>query len=306
MGFNRDKINLVVSPRYSSGLNYRSMPTTKSTVLHTSAFGYGGGHTSGEYEKKQDGTWWQVVLNKNGKEAWVRDDVTKLTKPTKNIVTEKDGENVLNGLIENDKKIFEQLAVSAPIISDLEKKGLNVDNQKIKFKLLSDRLEKRQEKVKDSKIVNYKEGIKKGYEKFARYYNSVAFTNPMLPWLPFSINGVGIGVALTTIIISAVAGVGLSIAAYFVFKPDYDESKVDLEESKALKNALDKLDPETAQKIRAQLEKQIDDAYNRGLTGGTFLGMGKLLKPILIVGAGLFAGNLVIKYLPKPKKQSNE
>jgi hypothetical protein len=78
-------------------------------------------------------------------------------------------------------------------------------------------------------------------------------------------NVYGIG-SITGVVIGAVIGAGLIVGAYFAFKPKYDESTADLKISKDLEAALATLTPEKAAEVKADLEKQIDTAYNQGKT----------------------------------------
>ena len=101
------------------------------------------------------------------------------------------------------------------------------------------------------------------------------------------IQGIG-AIPLVAIVVGAVAGAGLSVAAYFAFRPEYDESKTDLKLSKELEDVLKNVDPITAENIKADLEKQVDTAYYKGKTAGTFSGMFNILKPIAFAALGFW------------------
>ena len=113
--------------------------------------------------------------------------------------------------------------------------------------------------------------------------------------------GINIGVIpVAAVVVGAIIGGGLATAAYFAFRPDYDESKTDLIISTELEEALSKVTPETATKIKAGLEKQVDDAYNSGKTAGSFSGMFSILKPVAIGLLGFFA---IQKFLQSQNKK---
>lgn len=272
-------INLVTGPKGDS-LNYRSEPTTSAKILVTKQKGTSAGRTTGNYTNMPDGKWYQVVLNPPSNAiAWVRSDVTGLWTPTSNsLVSDADATSLVDKLVKADDEIFHSLIRSGVIVATNKQKGKNVSSVEKQIADLTARLNRRQDKIKTSKILKWKTGIKAGYDK------AWAWTKKIL-----GISGIG-AVPVVVVVVAALAGAGLATAAYFAFKPDYDESTVDLKVSKDLEELLNKADPQTAQEIKANLEKQVDDAYNRGKTDGSFGGIFKTVKYL----AFFFLGYIVI------------
>ena len=176
--------------------------------------------------------------------------------------------------------IHESLILSANLLTSASSKGINVSAFQDKFKGLFTRLTRRQEKIKTSKILAWKTGLKKGMDNLVEGFKTYMLVN-------FGVYIQGIG-SITAIVIAAVAGAGLAVAAYFAFRPEYDESKTDLKISRDLEDLLKKTDPENATKIKADLEGQIDKAYNTGKTQGTFSGMFNIIKPLAFAALGFW------------------
>lgn len=278
--FNIKYTNKITAPA-GSGLNYRKEPNTSSKIYATAKKGKSKGRTTGTYIEMSDGPWWEVLLNKINVAAWARQDVTKLYEPKKTGITEKQAKKLIDGLIESDDNIYHSLLKLNALIDNLRFKGYDVSKYEKVLLKLANRLKGRQELIKNSKILKYKTGLKKGYEKLRDKFIR-------------KISGIGAIGTLAAIIIGGVAGGGLAIAAYFAFRPSYNESKDDLVLTKELEAALNNLDPIESQKIKADLEKQVDKAYKAGLTSGTFSGMGKFAKPLILMGLGFFVVSKII------------
>ncbi|MCF8456731.1 MAG: hypothetical protein K9H62_12460, partial [Bacteroidales bacterium] len=101
----------------------------------------------------------------------------------------------------------------------------------------------------------------------------------------------GLGELTTATIIGITVGVtlALSAAAYIIVKPKYDESQVNLKLLGETKKWIESLPPEVQTKVKADLEKQLDDAFNKGKTDGFFGGAMKILKPLAIGVVALVA-----------------
>lgn len=282
---------LVVYPIHSAA-NVRNKPSIKSDLLLHVLKGKPVGIATGTYFKMPDANWFQVSTEKgNGyvQQKIVSFEKPKTTTPAKpqnsQTITEDQANDMVSKLVESDKKIFETLLRISPIISTAKSKGKNTAEFEAKFKALTDRLSARQEAIKNSKVVSWSAGIKKGYDKMISWFKDFYS----------SISGIGEPISITTgIIISAVVGAGLATTAYFMFKPKYSESQVDLKISSELEALLQKTDPETAEKIKENLEGQIDKAYNQGKTDQSFTSMWNIGKYVLIFGAGYF---LITKFV---------
>ena len=108
-----------------------------------------------------------------------------------------------------------------------------------------------------------------------------------IDWLKDKI-GLGAVITGSALAIGAVSALVGAAALYYVFKPDYDDSKKDLKVSYNLKKLLDSAEPEVAKQIEQDLEKQIDDAYNQGKTDQWFSGIGSMLKYAAIIGGTIY------------------
>jgi hypothetical protein len=287
--FNKDYVNLLTTAKNQVGLNYRTGPGTSYKTIGTAPYGKSWGRTTGNYYKMSDGIWYQVILNDNKGYAWVREDVNRLIIPKDSPVGESEGKKLVDQLVSNDMKIHESLIRSANILSSAKAKGIDISSYQDKYKGLLARLIRRQDKIKNSRILSWKTGLKKGMDKLVEGFKSYVLTN-------FGIYIQGIGaIPIIAVVISAAAGAGLSIAAYFAFRPEYDESTTDLKISKELEDVLKNVDPETAGKIKADLEKQVDTAYSRGKTQGTFSGMFNIIKPIAFALVGFWGITKVLE-----------
>jgi hypothetical protein len=238
-----------------------------------------------------DGNWFQVILNSSQNIAYVREDVTKFLQPKETDISAAESKKIIDGLVNNDIQVHDHLVKSANILTGLKTKGVPVSVYEKNFKSLFDRFARRQEKIKNSKILKWQSGFKKGTQNLIDGFKAYVLLN----------TGIYISaLPVAAVVISAVAGAGLSVLAYFAFRPEYDESKTDLVLSKELEETLSKLEPETARKIKDNLEQQIDKAYNTGKTHGTFSGAFKIIKPLAIAAAGFF---LVTKFIEHQKKR---
>lgn len=280
--FNRDYVNLITTAKNQAGLNYRTGPGTSYKTVGTGSYGKSFGRTSGNYYKMSDGIWYQVILNGGKGYAYVREDVTKLVVPKDTPVSEAESKKIIDALVNNDIQIHESLIRTANLLSSAKEKGVSISSQEEKYKGLLTRLIRRQEKIKNSKILSWKTGLKKGMDKLVEGFKTYVLVN----WGIY-IKGIG-AVPIVAVVVGAVAGAGLSVAAYFAFRPEYDESKTDLKLSKELEDILKKVDPVTAEKIKTDLEKQVDTAYNKGKTAGTFSGMFNVIKPFAFAALGFW------------------
>jgi hypothetical protein len=96
----------------------------------------------------------------------------------------------------------------------------------------------------------------------------------------------GIGVAPLVVAALVATGVALAALIYYAFKPDYDQSKIDLNISK---NDNDKikavLGPEGFQKFSDKLKGQVADAYKAGDVAGKSSATFSIMTPLLLAGA---------------------
>lgn len=275
---------LIVIPKGSS-TNVRALQNTTSKIVYTLKAGSQliatGGVTS-----MADGKWYQVTVNSTT-HGYVREDVVILLKP-------EDSEKIIQLLVKSDQQVFEGLARVSNLLLAAKTKGKNIQAQLDKFSQLGARLSARQNALKSSSLLKVQTGIKKAY---------TAVVNKMKSLIS-AIFGVGDGGVVSiplsvVIIVTAAATLATTAALYYTFKPKYDESSTDLKMTTELEKALAMLEPNEAKKLKEDLEKQVDDAYNDGKKDGSFGGLGSILL-YTAIGVGTF---LVITNLPKPKNQ---
>jgi hypothetical protein len=279
--FDQNFVGLEVYPKGSS-VNVRKSMSTNDPILFTKKAGELVGLTTGAYAKMSDGKW---ILIKSGTiQGYVREDVVNLVKPK--TVTKDDSLTVIQKLVESDKAIYNSLQKIDILIQALKIQKKDTTASEKLLNNLATRLQTRQDDIKKSNVVKWTAGYNKVMNEAKEAVKKAYSGGDILNHIPIgNISGVP-----AIIIISVVAGGLLTAAAYFVFKPKYDESTADLKISKDLENLLAKTDPVTAKKITDNLEKQIDTAYNQGKTDGTFGGIFKTILPI----AGLIAGYFLI------------
>lgn len=285
--YNKEYTNKLTSPKSQSGLNYRLGPGTNYKSFGVCPYGKSWGRTTGNFYKMTDGSWYQVLLNGEKGYTWIREDVTSFTDPAQNDVTAAQSKKMIDELVYNDIVIHESLIKSANLINSIKAKGVSIKAQETQYITLLNRHARRQEKIKNSKVLKWQTGLKKGITKLVDGFKSYLLSQGIY------IAGIG-AIQLVPVVLAAAAGAGLAITAYFLFRPEYDESKTDLKITRELEEALSKVDPETAEIIKKQLEEQVDDAYNKGKTAGTFDGIFRIAKPIILILAGFWIAQKVI------------
>lgn len=205
------------------------------------------------------------VVNPLGKYSirygWVRKSDIQFINSSYQI--EQDGDGLIENLGNQDYQIANILNLTSNVIRLKKSRGVNVSSHEQTLKALVANLTRRQKKVKESNLVGFKQDTDNLWNKIGL---------GALPLVP----------ALIIFASGAVAAVTL----YFVFKPDYDESKRDLEISKLLQQALNNLSPAEQVEVIKDLETQVDKAYNSGKTDGFFGGALKFGSGGLLLGAG--------------------
>lgn len=294
--YNQAINNKVVYPLYAR-VNVREKPAINAQLIKEFLQNQVVGRTTGTELKMKDGSWYQVLFSEkvNGKEyGYVKANSIKLVEG-KNDIEPGMVQKMIDSLISNDLAIFKSLGKSAAILNDLKAKGKNTKAFENTLTDLKFRHDVRQNKIRTSKLLSWKEAtdefVKKTTEFLVKYTPSRTY---------YGMYGIGAAQGVA-IVVGAVVGVGLATAVYFAFRPDYDESKTDLKISSELEQALSKVSPETAEKIKTDLETQIDTAYNSGKTAGTFSGMWNVLKPLAIG----FGGFLLIKSFINSQNKNN-
>jgi len=285
----------VILPK-NSRTNVREGTATTERVIWTVEPGNLIGTATGYYKEEKDGSWVQILLPqpKGGMtKGFVRTDVVKMATEAESKQLAQAGDELIQKLVKSDMEVGTVLTRIDNTLKAAEKKGINVSDYRTNWNKLAERFNTRQTSIKNSKVLQYKEKL----IVLATYAKAWWLTNSMLFGVSKS-RRIG-AVPLVAVIVGAVAGVGLSVAAYFILKPKYTESQTDLKISQDLEKALSTLDPQARQAVVNDLESQIDTAYNQGKTDGTFSGMGKILKPILFLGLGAFAVTKIMNHEPQ-------
>lgn len=288
MSWDSKLVNLNVLPKGST-LNVRKLPDTAQAILKTVKSGESAGRTTGSLIKfSPENTWYQIIFPDKKTLGYVRQDVIKLEAAQKDI-TDKEATDLINNLVKIDANIYETLMRASVIIQNLKNKGIDTSKYDATFKTIIDNIHNRQAKIKGSKLLKFQTGLKKTYQSIAN-----TFKNYIQKTFGIAINGIG-AVPIIGYVIAVGVGAGLAALVYYAFKPDYDQSTKDLKMTAELEKALKAVDPATAEKIKSQLEQQVDTAYNQGKTTGTFSGLFSFGKYIIIGVVGFFALNKLIQ-----------
>lgn len=196
-------------------------------------------------------------------------------------------DEMLKALAENDKATNAHLEYIREVLQAQRESGLENNPLEAKYDRILQSYSRRQDEIKNSRLVKIQGSIKKAVSWFR---NMLGLGN---------INGLG-GLPRVPPAVAMLFGLpGMALAIYQFFEPRYQDSTRDLKESKELKELLDKTDPATAQKIRDDLEGQIDDAFaagkNRGMFGGVFGGVALIMVLATVIW-------LIAKVFPRVKK----
>lgn len=278
MGFDRKLMNKVVSPK-NQAANTRRNPTKASRVMVRTLKGKAIGRTSGVFQDMSDGHRWYKVtfLKKKGNPlriyGWIRSDVAKLTEPVSN--PEVNSLALIRTIINNDKKLIKRLVVIGNQLIELKKEGADVTKYVKRFEILVKRYNRRQSLLKNSKTLEFTQEAAISLTKLF-----LIFTRP---------GGISIGVvpAVVLPIGELIAVLVAATAAYFIFRPELDDSLVDLDVSTELQDVLDQLDPELKDEILEDLEEQIDNAAEKGASA---INTDEIINKIrnIAIGVGVF------------------
>ncbi len=315
MSYSASILSLSVYPKNSS-VNVRKTPSTSAVVLLVAPVGKIIGTTTGNFQKQSDGHWFAVLMQGAKTEAWVREDVVTCKNSKGNVVnitfnavatpantsnvSLDDAKSVVNNLVQTDQKVQESIMRSLLLASNSKQKGKNVDTQLSEINTLQKRLNARQNALKTSTLLKVNTGVSGFYTKMTDKIKSI-WSSLKGFGEPLTIT-VGTGVVIG---VSFLVGAASAYLLYQTFKPKYSESTVDLKMSEDLERALSSVEPEVAASIRADLEKQIDKAYNQGKENASFFGLGKTVKYVCFAAIG-FVGLMIVNKTIKNKKQNND
>ena len=273
----------------SVGANVRTAPGTDKPIARKLPKGAYLGEIVG-YQLLSDGIWFSVQENFVSAPLWVRSDVINLPDalPDSSSQVPPDEKTLLHSLIASDQEVYKELLILAEQIDRLERKGVNVTAYVSKYNRIREDYNERQGELRT----------------YAQIQVVQDYAYAPIEWLKRKWSGVSgaprVSAAPAVLVaIGAVAGLILGGVLYLLIRPKYDTSRKNLKESKELRAALDKVDPKVAQNIRADLEDQIDDAYNTGKEHGVFSALGNVAK----IGLFVFLGFKGAEYIGKKKKK---
>lgn len=216
---------------------------------------------------------------------------------------EKNAQQLLNSIVDTDKKTYAKLIGIYRKVKELEAKGIEIPlSLRVKIVLTYQSLYNRQMKLKSMKDLKCTTGSpqdKQTAENLAKYVDTQRQGGGIM--------GIGDGglTILIIIILAVIITAGSMVAIYYATKPDYEDSKRDFKVPDELQKVLDKLSKEDQQTILNESEKQIDDAYNAGKQNQSlkdfFTGLpGKIL---LVGGAFLLAKEFIFTGNRNKKQQ---
>lgn len=261
MKYNQNYFNKGVFPRFT-GVTVYAKPSYSSDLLYT-VNGFVG-MADGYYETVDGWTWYRLAaIDGVHVWGWVREDYVTLKMV--NPVEYNTAQARLNLILQNDMNSLTYLLVAAEYCRRLEKKGYNVSSYKTKIRNLYNDISARNEYLKNSGVV---ENIQEGQSTLTDFapallsiVNNTAFVGLVISTA-----------ALITIIVSAVViSAGVTIY-YFSNEARLKESTYTFQESKELAAVLENEDPEVAQSIREDINRQVREAESQGYSNGYFKG----------------------------------
>ncbi len=209
-------------------------------------------------------TYYQVIINNSVKKlAWINVKDFTIKKATTAATEDSAAQQLINDLIKNDAQISKTLIRCFPIVKNQNKQLKNYND-------LQQRVVKRINEVKNSKLIKAQLGIEKKYKDLLQSFGIGA-----VPVIGYIIGAI------------VLAGTGAAVSLYFAGY--YDQSKRDLVRSKELEAVLKTVDPETAKKILDDLQNQLDQAYQDGKNEKGFLSDTKNI--LLLMGGTLLFAN---------------
>ena len=277
-------INEYVNVRKSYGTDSAIIgKLTKTEKWKVLSYGY----KTGDAENKK----WYALQMPSGGTGFVRKDLLQFyTVTNKDTYSESDLTEFLNDVVAVNKSIYLRLLQCSVLIEELVKKGQTAKATEYAktLKTLNERLYNRQKSLESNTYIKVKTAFDSAWKKAYNVYSS----------LMSSISGCSIGAA--PVVVAAIVGIAAvaGVTAYAIYqnlKPQYDASVTDLKQSDALKKALSSLTEGEKNEVVEDLEKQIDDAYNKGKSDAFFSGAFSILKPIAFAVGGWYLINLFIK-----------
>ncbi len=269
-----------VTPK-NGNVNIRKYPGTKEPIIKTMVKGEKGGTVMALYNKKVDDySWYYIKLKEPVGEVqygFVATSVIKVGKVTKepeqtstaNTATDNDEETakkLINNVIQRDVIIYKRLITAYWILVKLKESGKNVDTQMKVLQALAIRYIDRQKTLKE---------IEKKKETVFTFNIGPAKFNLQEIYEEIR-NKLGLGVIEVAIpaavfyVVLAIGSAWLTIEIMRLCRPAYDAQTADLKLTGEFgKYIKDLPDGPAKQNAIADVEQQIDDAYNAGKADGS-------------------------------------
>ena len=257
-------------------IHVRQAPGTHTKVLYTAQPGEKIGIVLGLYPHTVNGYSWYVLVPAKAIPGVDRVYIASGLFKVKKLPPPKpdEVEQVINNMLYTDRQIALNIGKIYGLLAQKRKQGL----------------------VSDATYHTYKTTLKKMFAIIMEHQAMVLRYKPYLQvqtklnsWVDSLKNWLGLGAVPLVVVIGLAAGVGALIAVvlYYIFKPRYDSSRINLKISKKLEQALNSLSPQDRQEVAQDLEHQIDNAYNQGRTDQSFASLGSWGKWMLL-GAGVY------------------
>ncbi len=258
-----------------SVVNVRKIPAFSGELISGYKSGVVIGRSSGNTLMMGTDKWIQVNLTTpvNGVamgyvvETYKGRENVRLLEPGASPVAETNAQPLLDTIVANDKKSYATLLEVYKKLMILKKQGVKVPTE-IPDRLMATykRLANRSLKIRSMSEIKCTTGSAKDKETEKQLQAEVK------PLFIDGLSNIGdFGATLLIIIIIAVIAAAAGAAVvYYSIKPDYDDSKVDLKESELLKKAISTLTPAQQKAVREDMNKQLDDAYNKGKFNQSF------------------------------------
>ncbi len=285
----------------STSVNVRIYPGTSAPILTNIIANKEIGTVISKYNKIADGYEWylvqltqQVGTNKFGCVAIsvVQLDASSTSTDTNSTDIISSAEKFLQATIEIDAALYKRILVMYACIQMLKAKNLNTSSFDSILVQMITRYSNRQTKVKqilDQYVFTYSQPSYQLYNYIRQKFGLGAVQIP-------------IAIVVGAVIITST---GIAYAIIKALEPTYSEQKTDLEITGSFKEWFDSIPNETIKsEIKADLEKQIDDAYNQGVSDtDSGIAYGSIIKYGLIAFASIWGFNKVLDYADKRKNK---
>lgn len=185
-------------------------------------------------------------------------------------------QTILNDLIKNEIKIYQNLLLGSEMINIAERKGIDVSKEKNELKNICTRYELVQQDI--AKFTTEK-----------KTYSPVLITNNLERIrIGLDLTNNGIGIATTTIIIiSALVTLVTSSLAWYIFYNDNITAKSDVKKSKELNKIIgNKLDEDTKTKLYDFIDKYAESYYKAAVRTMKSNNLTTIIKIIVGIGIG--------------------